>query len=339
MLVMCAGPFLRGLGRFLYRMPECGTGRLGVQRIHSVSVATASGAGPYVFLPHAEAPFVLGSRTYLANSGEHMATLRVLVTGSAGALGYRIALGLSNRGHIVRGFDLRPQRLPGDHRIGSLLDVRALEDAAKGVDAIVHAAAVPERQNFADELVPNNIVGTHNVFEVARLRGVKRVINTSSIRVTGGLDWESGCIGLDLGYVPCDHYGVSKITGEVIGEMYSRRFAIAVVSVRIGWFVRNQQEANLLPTLKAGPRIYLSHRDAQDFYVHALEQPDIAHCAIYVTSRNGDDSAFDLEPARRIFGFVPQDSFPEGSQWSSSEDFPSPLTAPSLRPNTDPSKA
>ena len=257
---------------------------------------------------------------------------RILVTGAAGALGYRVALGLRQRGHEVRGFDRQPQRLPGEHRIANLLDVGALQNAAKGMDTIVHVAAVPDRQNFAEELVPNNIVGTHNVFEVARLEGIQRVVNTSSIRVVGGLDWESTRIGLDAGYAPGDHYGISKVTGELIGEMYSRRFGISVISVRLGWFVRNQKEVQILETLKVGPRIYISHNDAQDFYIRAVEQSNITHCAVYVTSYNSGDSAFDLEPAQRIFGYEPKDSFPLGSCWSQTEDFPSPQMGPSLMP-------
>jgi nucleoside-diphosphate-sugar epimerase len=257
---------------------------------------------------------------------------KILVTGSAGAVGYHVALGLRQRGHFVRGYDLSPQRLPGDHRIGNLLDVDALRNAARGMDTIVHVAAVPERQNFAESLVPNNIVGTQNVFDVARLEGVGRVVNTSSIRVVGGLDWERGCIGLDAGFVPGDHYGITKATGELIGAMYARRFGISVVSVRLGWFVRNRKEAELLESLPIGPRIYLSHNDAQDFYIRAVEQPEVAHCAVYVTSYNGGQSAFDLNPAKQIFGYEPKDSFPTGSMWSTDDDFPSPVTAPSLRP-------
>lgn len=263
-----------------------------------------------------------------------MRKLKILVTGSSGAVGYAVAFALRKRGHEVRGLDLLPQRLPGDHRIASILDVDALQSAAKGMDAIVHTAAVPDRQNFANALVPHNIVGTQNVFEVARLEGVNRVVNTSSVRVVGGLDWDRDCIGLDAGFVPGDHYGITKATGELIGAMYARRFGISVVSVRLGWFVRNLKEADLLKSLPSGPRIYLSHDDAKDFFIRAVEKPDIAHCAVYVTSHNGGDSAFDLLPAKQIFGFRPKDSFPEGSHWSPDDEFPSPEMAPSLRPST-----
>jgi uronate dehydrogenase len=258
--------------------------------------------------------------------------LKILVTGAAGAVGSRVVEALLERGHCVRGLDIRKARVAVEHITKSVTDLQGLRVAAAGMDVIVHTAGVPERQEFGASLVPNNIVGTHNVFEVARLEGVKRVVNTSSVRVVGGLDWGTGRIGLEQGFVPGDHYGISKVTGEVIGEMYSRRFGIAVVSVRLGWFVRNQAEADAMASLPMGKRIYISHDDAKDFYVRAIERPGIEHAVVYVTSLNSEDSAFDLEPARRIFGYAPKDTFPSGSSWSESEDFPSPVVGPSLAP-------
>jgi uronate dehydrogenase len=250
---------------------------------------------------------------------------RILVTGSAGAVGYHVGLGLQQRGHLVRGFDLGPQRLAGEHRIGSLLDVEALRNAARGMDTIVHLAATPDVQSFADALVPNNIVGTHNVLEAARIEGIRRVVNTSSIRVVAGLSWETGQIGLDAGVMPDDLYGVTKVTGELLAQTYSRRFGFSVITARLGWLVRNRHEANHLPTLRSGPRIYLSHDDARAFFCRAVEQPNIpSHSVLYVTSHNQGDAAFDLEPAKRLLGYEPQDSFPRGSVWSPADDFPSP---------------
>ena len=267
-----------------------------------------------------------------APSRQNNQSLRILVTGAAGAVGSHVIEAMLQRGHKVRGLDLHTPRVAVEEFRTSLTDLPGLRAAACGVDAIVHTAGVPERHEFAASLVPHNIVGTHNVFEAARLEGVKRVVNTSSVRVVGGLDWGSGKIGLEAGFVPGDHYGVSKVTGEVIGEMYARRFGIAVVSVRLGWFVRNRKEAEAMASMPMGKRIYISHDDAKDFYVRAVEQPGIDHAVAYVTSFNEGDSAFDLEPARKNFGYSPKDSFPSGSTWSESEDFPSPLIGPSLAP-------
>jgi nucleoside-diphosphate-sugar epimerase len=260
---------------------------------------------------------------------------KVLITGASGAVGYAVTRALRERGHSVVGFDREPARLPGEHLVGDMLDFETLQVAMAGIDTVVHCAAVPDRQDFPSQLVPVNIVGTHLVLEAARLNEVRRVVNVSSVRVVGGLDWERGKIGLDQGLVPGDHYGVSKATGELLARMYAQRFGMMILSARIGWFVRNLDEAKLFETVRTAPRFYLSHRDAGNFFIRAVEAPLNQYAAVFVTSRNNDDSAFDLEPARALVGYEPQDTWPSGSSWSEELHFASPRFGPSLRPNGD----
>lgn len=258
----------------------------------------------------------------------------VLVTGASGAVGHAVLRALRGRGHDVCGFDREPARVAGQHRVGDLLDSGALAAAVAGMDTVVHCAAVPERQDFRTQLVPTNIVGTHLMFEAARVAGVRRFIYVSSVRVVGGLDWGQGKIGLEAGLVPGDHYGVSKATGELLARMYAERFGMSVLSARLGWFVRNLEEVRVFEGMRSAPRIYLSHRDAESFFIRAVEAQPIPYAAVFVTSKNGDDSAFDLGPARALLGFEPEDSWPHGSTWSDDLRFDSPRFGPSLPPGT-----
>ena len=186
----------------------------------------------------------------------------------------------------MRGFDLRPATHPGEHRIGDVRDVRALRAAAEGMDTVVHLAGVPERENFAERLVPVNIVGTHNVLEVTRMLGIRKFVYASSCRVVGGLDWEQERIGLQVGLCPGDHYGISKATGELLAGMYASRFGVSVVCARLGWFVRNQQEAAWMEKVPIGLRIYLSHDDAAQFFTMAVEATGVTAATVFVTSYN-----------------------------------------------------
>ncbi|HET9932241.1 MAG TPA: NAD(P)-dependent oxidoreductase [Polyangiaceae bacterium] len=259
--------------------------------------------------------------------------LKILVTGASGAVGFAVARALRQRGHQVRGFDREPARVEGAHTTADLRDFESLSQAVSGVDLVVHCAAVPDRQDFPTELVPTNIVGTHLVFEAARLAKVSRVIYASSIRVVGGLDWGSGTIGVGAGLVPGDHYGVSKATGELLARMYAERFGLSVLSARLGWFVRNLGEAELFETVRYARRIYLSHRDAEAFFVRAAEASWSGYSAVFVTSRNDGDSGFDLEPVRNLLDFEPADTWPSGSTWSDDMRFESPTFGPSVRPS------
>jgi len=256
-----------------------------------------------------------------------------LVTGAAGAVGHAVAVGMLQRGHFVRGFDVDPARFDGEHHLGNVLDIGAVRAAASDVDTVIHLAAVPDRDNFSEQLVPNNVVGTQHVLEAARLCGVRRVIYGSSCRVVGGLDWQQEKISLDAGLVPGDHYGVSKATGELLARMYADRFGISVICARLGWFVRNTEEASRVESVTSGPRIYLSHRDAVEFFARAVLAEDVPYAAVFVASKNGERCLFDLEPTRKLLGFEPRDTWPEGSSWSSDTYFKSPRHAASLIPH------
>ncbi|HEY6726198.1 MAG TPA: NAD(P)-dependent oxidoreductase, partial [Polyangiaceae bacterium] len=213
---------------------------------------------------------------------------RILVTGASGALGDATVRSLRERGHRVRGFDCSAARAGSpeseDHVVGDLQDVDALYAAAEGAEVIVHFGAVPDRDDFVQRLVPVNIVGTYNLFEVARMRAIPRVVYASSCRVLGALDWTTETLTLEAGFAPGDHYGLTKATGELLGQLYSHRFAITVLCARIGWFVRNRNEAEKMGTSEVGQRMYLSHRDAARFFELAVDVPLPAFSAVFVTS-------------------------------------------------------
>ena len=131
-----------------------------------------------------------------------MKTKTVLVTGSAGRIGRAVVAGLTEHGHTVIGFDIRPTPgLPVERSIvAGLGDVDSLRKAATGVDAIIHLAATPDDarfprgmppddgDNFLAELVPNNIVGPYQILEAARVLGIPRVILASTGQVVDGMN-------------------------------------------------------------------------------------------------------------------------------------------------------
>src|SRR5439155_16684984 len=100
--------------------------------------------------------------------------LMILITGSAGRIGQAVVRELKSRGQSLRGFDLTPTPGVDDSVVGNISDTAAVCQAARGVQAIVHLAAIPDDDDFLTKLLPNNIVGAYNILEAARLAGVKR---------------------------------------------------------------------------------------------------------------------------------------------------------------------
>lgn len=109
--------------------------------------------------------------------------MKVLVTGGTGYVGRAIVRALSRAGHtsVVFARTASASELPGQLINGDVRDRAAIDNAADGVDAICHAAALVSiwrrrRQDFDDV----NVGGLENAIAVCRARGLSRLVYTSS---------------------------------------------------------------------------------------------------------------------------------------------------------------
>ena len=106
----------------------------------------------------------------------------VVVTGSAGRLGRAACRELLARGWHVRAVDRCPSPA-GESIVADLADAAAVAAVLRGADALVHLAATPDDDDFASRLLPDNLLGLHNVIEGARAANLPRVILASSGQV------------------------------------------------------------------------------------------------------------------------------------------------------------
>ena len=113
---------------------------------------------------------------------------RVLITGAAGYLGGVLRQALRGSGMLVRLTDRSAPSFALDAdeefiaaNLASFDDVRS---AVKDVDAIVHLGGQAVEAAW-DTVLSANIVGTYNLFEAARLAGVRRVVFASSHHAVG----------------------------------------------------------------------------------------------------------------------------------------------------------
>lgn len=239
---------------------------------------------------------------------------RVLVTGASGAIGTPVCRHLESRGHRVRGFSLEAGDTPKETQVGDLADFDAVRRAVAGCDTVVHLGAYPNNADFLDVLLEPNVRGLYHVCAAAVEAGVKRLILASSLQVISGHTRE-GTLKAEDGAAPTNHYALTKVWAESMGEMYARVDNLAVVLVRIGWFPRNTEEARRLASWAQGPSVYLSHTDAQRFFAACVEaeRPAPGEClTLFATSRPPGPARLDLEPATRLIGYHPGDTWPEG---------------------------
>ena len=112
---------------------------------------------------------------------------RILITGAAGKIGSTLREGLRGRYAVLRLSDIAPldPAHAGEEIVrADLSDLAEVEAAMRGVDCVVHLGAIAGEDTW-DKILPNNVVGTWNVFEAARRQRVRRVIYASSHHAVG----------------------------------------------------------------------------------------------------------------------------------------------------------
>jgi uronate dehydrogenase len=234
---------------------------------------------------------------------------KVLVTGSAGTVGRPLCEELRRRGHVVRGFDRAPTPGLEDAIEGDVADAAAVDAAMRGMDALVHLAAQAHDRPFPELLGPN-VVGLYNVMDAARANGVPRVVLASSMMVVSGWMEDPPRVARVDERRPHNHYALTKVWAEQMGELYARRAGMSVIAVRLGWMVRNPDEARNMLRSKIFD-CYVSPADGARALAAAVEAPDLKFEVVYAASRGGE-RVFDMEPARRLLGFEAQQRWPEG---------------------------
>jgi nucleoside-diphosphate-sugar epimerase len=220
--------------------------------------------------------------------------MRVLITGSAGAVGTTLIKGMMDR-HEIRGFDRVETPELDDAVIGEITDFDAVEKATRDMDAVIHLVnAGPEWEQALQSMT-----GTYNVFESAHRNRVRRVAFASRAGLLPQAYYPRTMQRtVELLPKPDSYYSITKSFGEDMGYMYSARFDMEVVSVRIGNFNRDRD----LPT---HPH-QLSHGDCVRVFEQAITHPGIKFEVVFGVS-DSDWPLYDLDHGRTVIGYYPQD--------------------------------
>jgi len=227
---------------------------------------------------------------------------RFLVTGAAGFIGSNLVETLLNLGYSVRGLD---NFSTGRKRnVEELIhhpnytfiegDIRSFDvcmTACDDVDYILHQAALGSvPRSMKDPLIyeDNNVKGTSNMMEAARLSGVKRFVYASSSSVYGDAPALPKIEGNEGNVL--SPYALTKKINEQYGKLYTEAYGLGCIGLRyFNVFGRRQdpdsQYAAVIPkfikALKAGERVEI-HGDGEqsrDFtYIENVIEANLKSC-------------------------------------------------------------
>jgi nucleoside-diphosphate-sugar epimerase len=174
--------------------------------------------------------------------------MRVLVTGGSGFIGSHLVEAVLQRGAVVRVLD----NCATGHRAhlaqvlacvtdqgnctvveGDVTDRNTVQEVVRGVDFILHQAALPSVQrSVEDPLTSNrvNVEGTLNILVAARDAGVKRVIYASSSSVYGDSPQLPKVELMPTN--PLSPYAVSKLAAEGYCRAFTQVYGLETVSLR-----------------------------------------------------------------------------------------------------------
>jgi UDP-glucuronate 4-epimerase len=186
--------------------------------------------------------------------------MNILLTGCAGFIGSHTCEQLLADGHSVVGVDnfdpfysrrLKSENLDaiagqsescnvpfelieGDLSDRSTYQKIKFQRGSKKVDAIIHLAAkAGVRPSIQDPIgyQEANVIATQNLLEFAREEGIKQFIFASSSSVYGvnpRVPWRED----DAVLQPISPYASTKVSGELLGHVYSKLFGIRFLALR-----------------------------------------------------------------------------------------------------------
>ena len=243
-----------------------------------------------------------------------------LITGIAGFIGSALARAVIAQGDRVRGVDNlstgRRENIADildriDFREGDLLDLASMQNICRGVDYVLHQAAIPSvPRSVRDPLESNraNVDGTVHVLVAARDAKVKRVVYAASSSAYG--DTPVLPKREDMIPDPISPYAVAKLTGEYYMTSFWRCYGLETVSLRYFNIFGPRQDpgspysgvlARFITQMLAGerPTIFGDGQQSRDFtYVDNAVQANLLACRAPAAEAAG--RVFNVATATRI---------------------------------------
>jgi uronate dehydrogenase len=205
---------------------------------------------------------------------------RLLLTGASGGLGKVLRPRMGALAKTLRVSDISAlgDAAPNEECVQcDLGNSAAMLDLLRGCDAVIHLGGISVEGPYAP-ILNANILGVHNLYEAARMHGVKRIFFASSNHAIGFHKQSTNLDGSSA-LRPDGNYGVSKGYGEMTAQFYWDRYGIETVSARIGSSFPKPVDRRMMCT-------WLSYDDLFSLLQCTLSAPKVGHTVVYGASAN-----------------------------------------------------
>ncbi len=202
--------------------------------------------------------------------------MKIIVFGGSGFLGSHVCDKLSDAGHEVTNFDMRPSPWlrPDQYEIvGDILNLDEVQNAINGADVVFNFAGIADIGQANDrpiDTVRFNILGNTNILEACRQAAIKRYVFASSVYVYS----KSG------GFYRC-----SKQASELYIETYYENYGLEYTILRYGsLYGSRSDERNAIyrfvwQAFRENKISYLGSPEALREYIHV---EDAALCSVEI---------------------------------------------------------
>ncbi len=243
---------------------------------------------------------------------------RVGITGANGTIGRVLLDGLKPQ-YELTAFSRREVDFPTN--IVNFDCAEQVIGAFKGLDAVIHLAADPSPMASWENVREHNIEAMYQVVEECVRSNVRRLVFASTNHTMHGNTILTSPETLDVAKSvrmklsdqpnPDSLYAISKLFGEHLGKLYSEKWGLEFISLRIGWTIKEDDPTVMrdTPSEDYMRAMFLSQRDCIQAHIRALQVESRFLIAFIVS--NNRRRVFDLEETKINLGFEPKDDAEE----------------------------
>ncbi|WP_224447719.1 NAD-dependent epimerase/dehydratase family protein [Haloprofundus salilacus] len=255
---------------------------------------------------------------------------KIAITGAAGNVGREALRAFEDTDHEVTPITHR-EHDDIDSVVLDVTDAEAFSEVLSGQDVLVHLAANPSPTADWESVFYTNIEGTQNAYEAAVENDLDRVVFASSNHAVHQYNVDAPdnpesladpvrTVRPDDPTLPDSFYGVSKVSGEALGQLYAARHDVDVVNLRIGWLLppEDLREKDTGPDVDSRflRAMWLSPRDCRQVVrtaaTAALEDDGLGDSGGEAVTVHGvsanDDRYLSLTETRHRIGYRPRDN-------------------------------